>query len=303
MPILTKLTLQADVATHGFFGKSNVTSTFMNQSLPAPILNISAFYIEDTRLFGYNWTDSTTGEQPFRNKSKMTWAWSNETYDSAYVATHGSCQTLEVCHDDSPFTMVLSMIQDYQWGFSFFQLYLMILLLLLWTVGTLLMCGRTQMIMQKRGREDIAGEYKAILEVAAAIHKQTQIFPDDLSTVTERHLQTKIKKELGGGEIAYESPTIVVAESRNELKFWKAWAIRERWWITAFVSSIIMVAALPYAWVESVYFLPGLSAALFLAIYVGTVTKSRVLILLVLFIILGLLPLFVVKLVQRYAYY
>ncbi|KAI2463291.1 hypothetical protein F4781DRAFT_440783 [Annulohypoxylon bovei var. microspora] len=102
------------VSSYGFFGLRHTTSTFRGSKIPSPVLNISAFYINPNGDFnGSSW---------FGNLSNAAFIWSNQTYSFAYVMKNGSCQPTQV--------------NGLKWGFSFIQVFLALLSLTIWTIGT-----------------------------------------------------------------------------------------------------------------------------------------------------------------------
>lgn len=94
-----------DVQNYGFLGLdgngniNNIPTEWMNQTIPQPALNISAFWLSKSGgLFGYNWTDPRTNSQPYTNQSNLALASTeaNESYSVSYIEQNGSCQPLEV---------------------------------------------------------------------------------------------------------------------------------------------------------------------------------------------------------------
>lgn len=93
----------------------------------------------------------------------------------------------------------------------------MIILLAIWTIGIGVMWIRTHIIMQRRGREYLAGEHKAILELANAMQDQlTDINAEGIKgvrTLNETKLRCRITKDLCGGSIAYTTPLLANGEN------------------------------------------------------------------------------------------
>ncbi|KAJ3573853.1 hypothetical protein NPX13_g4552 [Xylaria arbuscula] len=82
---------------YGFYGLSNISSSFMGVQLEPPTLNIEACYIDvssssSPALYGWNWTDPNRNDmKPFRNSSKAAWEYSNKTYWLEDIMSGGSC--------------------------------------------------------------------------------------------------------------------------------------------------------------------------------------------------------------------
>lgn len=175
--------------------------------------------------------------------------------------------------------------QTYQWGFSFVQLNIMIILLWLWTVGIAIMWISAKFTMKQRGREHVAGQYKAVYELSEAM--QEQILPlenedgRDMRHITEATLRQRVTKDLKGGAISYESPLLSKSEDDAINNAWtfKAWMRREMWWLIAFaacvVISIIAIRASVADRRDDLFVFFALPLALGFAMYVGTTHQSR----------------------------
>ncbi|CAN9482216.1 unnamed protein product [Alternaria alternata] len=104
----------------------------------------------------------------------------------------------------------------------------MVILNIVWTLGLYIMWLRASMMTKQRGRkkEDVAGEQKAVLELAAAMREQvkgpTNEEGDDVSTLMEAKLHRLITKDLRGGSISYKTPLLLSGESGDEWNT-KAW--------------------------------------------------------------------------------
>ncbi|EQB50638.1 hypothetical protein CGLO_09894 [Colletotrichum gloeosporioides Cg-14] len=254
---------------HGFFGLQNNNSTFMNQTLSSPTLNISAFYLPEryNTVFGNNWTDPRTNTQPFSDRSKVTYTYNmgNDTYDLNYIRSNGTCQPVTEIDKINA-----SARETYQWGFSYIQLFIMLLLLILWTLGMSAMWVKSHMTMRMRGRFDKPKGFKGVLELAAAIRKELQESnPDDL---THDQLSEEIKKRLRGGTIELEK-----AGSPAMYGVWGGlwgWIKNWRWWattwclLTAIGSLLITYKGGVFLWIMI------LSASMFFAMFIGRSPKS-----------------------------
>ncbi|PSN68740.1 hypothetical protein BS50DRAFT_453521, partial [Corynespora cassiicola Philippines] len=172
------------VAKNGFYGMKQEASTFRNFDVPSPVLNISAMYLPDG-FNGYGWANPITGERPFNYESRITWTVANQTYNLDYIKEKGICQT------------------NYQWGFSFMQLNLVIILLLIWAIGIYSMWITSHFTMRRRGRTEVAGEQKAIFELANAMHEQLSRHMKDIPNQPEASISKCITQDLHGGEISY----------------------------------------------------------------------------------------------------
>jgi uncharacterized protein YpmS len=78
------------------------------------------------------------------------------------------------------------LLQKYQWGFSFVQLLVMNIMLLVWIIGMLLMWAVARATLQQQNRSNITGEYKATVELAASMRKELSEEPDELLDCPKR---------------------------------------------------------------------------------------------------------------------
>jgi hypothetical protein len=83
----------------------------------------------------------------------------------------------------------------------------MTVMLLLWSLGILAMWARARYTMHQRSRTVVAGEHKAVLELAASMYEELSTGSTDMLSLSERELKKRIK-EVRGGNIAYSSPVI-----------------------------------------------------------------------------------------------
>jgi hypothetical protein len=190
--------------------------------------------------------------------------------------------------------------QNYRWGFSFIQLNIMLILCILWTVGIAIMWTQSYITMKNRGRKDVAGEYKAVLELADALNttlvQNMDSSPQNTLNLTESTIRRRITKDLHGGSIAYETPLLAGGENgegdhREELR---KWLKKEAWWILVIVVSLapcfflFMTAPRGMSWI-----LVEFLAALVFTVCIGTSGKSRGVLFLWSFTLLCLIPLLI----------
>ncbi|KAK2025729.1 hypothetical protein LX32DRAFT_675167 [Colletotrichum zoysiae] len=219
-----------DVQKYGFYGLEDKESVWMGQSLPAPVLNISASWLlPSAALYGWNWTDPRTGRQPFIDGSRVAYAAGNKTYPLSYLKANGSCQPMS-----DPGLGADSVRESYEWGFSYLQLYMLIGLLMAWTLCLVYMWTKARLTMRMRRRYDVPKDYKGVLELSDAIRKQLQESgPDDLS---HDQLRDEIKKRLGGGRIELER-----ADAPETYGLWRGARVYckdEKWWLVAMLGML-----------------------------------------------------------------
>ncbi|CAI6334661.1 unnamed protein product [Periconia digitata] len=134
-----------DVESFGYGGTNQTNSSFMMTTLISPpSLNITGFFLPDDMFSRYE------GEH---DPSKAIWRHFDDTYDLEYVTSLGTCQATKT----------------YRWGFSFLLLYIMLCLLLVWTLAMMGIWLYAQVLLKKHGITDVSGEIKAVFELAQIV--------------------------------------------------------------------------------------------------------------------------------------
>ena len=164
---------------------------------------------------------------------------------------------------------------------------------IVWTLGLFTMWIRACMVMKKRGRgrEDVAGENKAVFELAAAMQEQmnepTKEEGDDLSALTEAKLRRRIKNDLRGGSISYNTPILPNGEGGEK---WNAiaWTKSHKLSIIAMIVCLVAMMINLFVWVPddtgTVALLP-LPTVLIAALYIGSTRGSRIVLFVWIFIL------------------
>lgn len=138
---------------------------------------------------------------------------------------------------------------------------------------------KTHKVRYAQAQREIAGEYKAILQLASAIHENFQSHPEDGQTnperFSERDLKNRINTVLKGGVIKYQTPP-----GAGQVKFrklFRQWLWRERWWLPVCLVFLTLMSLNfkldPTFWVWS--FGPGIG--IILALSFCSTLKSRLL--------------------------
>lgn len=140
--------------------------------------------------------------------------------------------------------------------------------------------------------EDVRGEYRAVLELAAVVRKELDIEDTDLSLLREKQLKERIDKEIQGGAIshAYPDSRLKVYSIRKGLK---TWFKKERWWFSAMVgTSLFCSTGMLYLWHRYwfwfYFWLFGVWAGQFWAFCISTTLGSRLLVILFCSLVTGL---------------
>jgi hypothetical protein len=120
----------------------------------------------------------------------------------------------------------------------------MLVFLTIWTTGIYIMWLSAHSTMKRQGGKQVAGEFKAILELANAM--QSQLIShrgnseDDIITLSESELRRRVVQDLRGGAISYKTPQSSQVEHNCGDAGWEAVAAfldRDVGWLTALVVS------------------------------------------------------------------
>ena len=175
------------------------------------------------------------------------------------------------------------------------------------------MWASAKVTMKQRGRQDVAGEYRAVFELADAMHDQLSSVAteeaQDARQMKESTLRQRITKDLRGGAVAYDTALLSKQEGVIEDNEWtlKAWARRELWWLIALVASIVIDVVCIRAFViglqrTNLFVFWALPLVLIFAMYVGTTHSSRGMVLLWVALVVCVLPAIVLRIVIQMLY-
>ncbi|KAK4195851.1 hypothetical protein QBC40DRAFT_288297 [Triangularia verruculosa] len=276
-----KNTLGANVSDyveqHGFFGLSQGETDWWSSEkaayikIPSPALNISAFYLDgESRPFGHSWVDPRTQLRPFNEFSNALFALegSTATYSTTYILDHGTC--------------IVS--SGYQWGFSFLQSFIFLLLLLVYSMGTWTLWLNAHLRLQNLKYHDTPRRFKAALLLSQQLSQDLRPVPPlVLESLTTKEIDNQVSEQLNGGRI-HNSQVIHFEEEATLRSRVLDWFRREKWWVAAlaFVLSFpgwvfmdIFLEAAGFVTAAAITLLPALLVGIILALSVGTTPKSR----------------------------
>lgn len=256
-------------SSFGFYGNNNTASTWENTTIPTPTLNISAYYIPPGELFGNNWIDPQTKQKPFNDISRITYLSSNKTYPLSYVEENGACQPV---------------LNEYQWGFSFTQLFIVLILMFIWTIGISIMWLAAHLKLPLRDHPEVPQGWKAVILLAQAIDKELPDADIDAHALKDRQVKHEIQKHLRGGSIRFDAyltqnESKSIESLRNHIL---EQTHRNRWW---WMFLIVATAPITLAAMFGLYVSPGgvflLSVfgcavlGVLLALAIGSTTRSK----------------------------
>ncbi|KAH4006604.1 hypothetical protein HBI13_161020 [Parastagonospora nodorum] len=200
-------------------GGQMLASTYANLTLPPPTLNITAYSLPPKFIRSHDWKNAVRDPSKiFSHPARMAWVQDERIYNTTDIKTLGQCQPTKT----------------YNWGFSFIQTILLIILLLIWSTGTYTMYLSSLALLHKRGRSksNVVGEYQAIFELSNAMHLElTQHIGSEeansISHLTESQLQKHITSSLNGGSIAFHTSSL----SQEGTCRFRHLLRKESWWI------------------------------------------------------------------------
>ncbi|KAM7210172.1 hypothetical protein V8F06_014449, partial [Rhypophila decipiens] len=264
-------------STYGFFGldshsgdKNDVATTWRGTSVPKPALNISAFFLPlgSNYFWGHDWVDPRTRKRPFSDPSGAAMAvdGTSTAYSLYYVQQNGSCQPQGT----------------YQWGFAFLQVFIVVILLLVWTVGTYMMWLGPHKSLRRLGAKETPRKYGAAMSLVTGVTRELRhTAQNSPQTLTNRQLERIVKTDLDGGNIANEN--ILVPFYGSDYKICASlWA-----WVKSRASLVVQLTILSlYLWfalpspslflVFGVIFIVPVHTGIAFALAIGKTRKTRV---------------------------
>ncbi|KAK4168335.1 hypothetical protein QBC43DRAFT_296978 [Cladorrhinum sp. PSN259] len=210
-------------------------------ALPAPALNISAFYLPPHPeaaagdLYGYDWTDPRTSQYPFRNKTRAMFMADNQTYTVNDIIEHGRCQPVS---------------DQYQWGFSYLQLFITSILLLVWTTGIGLLWLKAEINLPlSQYQSGVPQGWACILHMARTLRRELKsVGIKTTKGLTDKAIEDVIRDRLSGGQISLGAEVEEHDAILGVREWVLAWGMRERCWTVAFVFHCVVYVAVIFLW-------------------------------------------------------
>ncbi|KAF5982373.1 hypothetical protein FBULB1_4327 [Fusarium bulbicola] len=200
--------LQRDVSEYiqryGFEGKSghetkhSQKTRFRNKTLEWPPLNVKAFYLPNS--FYWNWTANRTDSasptplNPYPDSSALTFLVEEDMYNVKDVQAEGICQPIK--NGESI---------EYQWGFSFLQLFVMVVLLCSWSIGLVVLWATAHFTLQRNDIPASPEGWKSLLKMTDRIKEQLMSAGMIWENLTDKELQDQIQLLLTGGPVPISS--------------------------------------------------------------------------------------------------
>lgn len=297
----------SDVSLYGFYGLDDRSSKFLDYELDPPTLNISAFFLQppadktvdpsltsgrrfdypEDDCYGFEWTDPS-GHTPFRDvRNRRFQDLQGRTYSLAEIEARGTCQPFVVnsCSGaDALFDRSCS-VQLFQWGFSFLQAFINVLLTLLWGVGLYIIWLKSRIQLPLRGSREVPRGWRALIHLAETMRTDLDRHGIDPANMTDRELKTWIHKNTNGGAVTFQNSDDGLPPLENPglglLAAFRQWLRRgeNKWWFSAYgVITTVAISVGLGLWGRYTLLrmsLLGLSNGLFWAITVGRSGVSK----------------------------
>jgi hypothetical protein len=169
-------------------------------------------------------------------------------------------------------------IQKYQWGFSFIQLYIVLVLSLLWSIAMLCVWLEASRKLPIPGWPEVPRGWRSVLALAEAMRQDFAEADIDPYTLTDSQLKDEIRHRLRGSQMALDTPP----GTANDADMLGAMAeiVRSNVaWCVAFVIFAALSIALPVrqavSWLPWLTFFLTMVFAVWFAVMLGRTTGSR----------------------------
>ncbi|KAI1274864.1 hypothetical protein F5Y07DRAFT_371738 [Xylaria sp. FL0933] len=237
--------LQANVSDYilkyGFNGRSRTASQWLNYTLPSNSLDVEPSILSPSVLSSLNMTQ---GFQPI-------WTYENHIYTLQDIRINGACQALGA---------------EFQWGFSYLQLFIIVILLIIWTSGTCLLRHRAHQFLPLEGQPERPRGFRALLLLAEAIQIELQTSGIDPHSLKNNQLKHQIYKCLKGGSTSFGFPLRRKTIRRRTALQW----MKEDLWLLV----IVTATGVPLSLFLGPVFIP-ISLGILSTFFIGTTAKSR----------------------------
>ncbi|KAI0394822.1 hypothetical protein F5Y17DRAFT_426291 [Xylariaceae sp. FL0594] len=193
----------------GFSGHSIFNNSNRVSYLEGWPLDIKAFsFAPDWHKFEGRYVNPTHGSEAPSNGSETIWEFSKETYTLTNILDQGQCQP----------------VQDvFKWGFSFLQIFILVLSLSVWTIGTYVLWIKSRFRLPCRSPLGVPRGYTAMILLANRVQESFYEFGLSARHLGENELKYGIRKLQDGGNI---SPGVSC-----DFTNFQSWLTRERTWI------------------------------------------------------------------------
>ncbi|KAK4220626.1 hypothetical protein QBC38DRAFT_176088 [Podospora fimiseda] len=195
--------------------------------LDPPTLDIETYYLgqdeDNVLLYPPDSSQDASFRSYTRNRS-VVFTSGDQTYGLHDIIERGRCQ----------------MISDqYQWGFSYIQLFLFSLFLFFWTIGIILVWLKAEINLPlSHYLREVPEGWQCILHMAKTVENELKMVDaSPTPQMTDRQLRDLVKQKLDGGEISFGAD--LEYEEIVGLRQWAwSWCKREPGWTAALLCHI-----------------------------------------------------------------
>lgn len=180
-------------------------------------------------------------------------------YNSTELKSNGICQPIKDKVRSSSITIhrankTQNSVQKYQWGFSFLQLYVVVILLALWSIGMGVLWKVSHDMLESNHREVASGNWKGLLDLAETIRMQVKDAGIDIDNLSDQQLEDEIQSVLHGGSVSSQHmPTNSFSIS--------CWLWKSKWPVIVGILATVLMATehalRPYSFGLYGYAAPG----------------------------------------------
>lgn len=200
------------------------------------------------QCWGQDWTDPRTGIQPGRDTQNRRFQDRlHRAYTLESIQSSGTCQPVtEHCPGNSD---ELCRVQKYMWGFSYVQLFLNVVLYLLWTLGLYVMWLKSRVQLPLRGSPEVPRGWRALIHLGETMRRELDRRGIDPEKLTDRQLRREIRKQLHGGSVTFDEA--VQAQGLGLWGAFQSWCRRGKnlWFFGCYIGmAVIAVAVNICAW-------------------------------------------------------
>ncbi|OBS29478.1 hypothetical protein FPOA_03415 [Fusarium poae] len=197
---------------------------FCGETIDGPPLNISAYYLPDDFYWRSNSSkNATIKTNPYPDRTKMLFTVDNDMYNLTQLFDNGVCQPAK--DKDA--------VQRYQWGFSFLQLYIVTILLLLWSLALVALWKTSHDMLKLNHRETTSQDWKGLLDLTDKIRMQVDQAGIDIDSLSDKQLEYEIQEVLQGGSIS--SPQL----PKGYFNVCR-WLWRKKWWFILVILTLVL---------------------------------------------------------------
>ncbi|KAI1131225.1 hypothetical protein F5Y10DRAFT_79838 [Nemania abortiva] len=172
-------------------------------------------------LFSYFQFKPDAGNLTSTTPHDVYWMFSNQLYSLSYIQENGQCQPVR---------------NRFKWGFSFLQIFILVIGLLVWTFGTCLLWLQSRIRLPFQDQLEIPRGYKGWLLFADTIVRQLKWAGFDARSLMNSQMKTAIRKSLRRGAISLKAsfqPATI-----------RSWVAEERPWFIALAVDVTIAIVL-----------------------------------------------------------